>query len=323
MRVCLHNADETTAKFFSEEIGKHAVVVPGISDHYQATGFGVFPTSWNRIHSQQVVARVDTDSIKRMEKHHALVFLSPAGDPEYGEVKPLMVDLRGIEEIARLHLLHNVSARQPQPGMALGNPEMMAAMESGGGNGFDGDVRNMSNQAMNTAAHLAQDAFAANAAAQQGPNTGYPQAPEPVAYNEVPLPAPSGPATGAPAANGGNGTGAARMCGKCSKPAGKGKFCIECGSFIGAQDAAPAQPELVTSASILSSPASDVTQNAPPFPGFVKASDETQTNAPLPSQRQPVTSFNLDPAKMGFAQPLAQPAAQPQANAQPRRNGEL
>jgi len=319
IRVCLHNADETTAKFFSEEIGKHAVVVPGISDHYQATGFGVFPTSWNRIHSQQVVARVDTDSIKRMEKHHALVFLSPAGDPEYGEVKPLMVDLRGIEEIARLHLLHNVSARQPQPGMALGNPEAMAAMAGGGHGAFDGDVRNMSNQAMNTAAHLAQDAATANLAAQ-GANTGYPAVPEPVAYNEVPLTPVAGPVTGVPLGNGNNG---ARICGKCSKTAGKGKFCIECGSFIGVQEAAQTQLELITSASILGSPASDVTQNAPPFPGFVKTSDETQTNPPLPSQRQPVTSFNLDPAKMGFAQPLAQPTVQPQVNAQPRRNGEL
>ncbi len=115
IRVCLHNADETTARFFSDEIGKQAVIVPGLSDHFQNNGFGVFPTSWNRIHSQQVVARVDSDAIKRMEKQHALVYLSPAGDPEYGEVKPLMVDLRGIEEIARLHLLHNVSSRSGPP----------------------------------------------------------------------------------------------------------------------------------------------------------------------------------------------------------------
>jgi len=115
VRVCLHNADETTARFFSDEIGKQAVIVPGLSDHFQANGFGVFPTSWNRIHSQQVVARVDSDAIKRMEKQHALVYLSPAGDPEFGEVKPLMVDLRGIEEIARLHLLHNVSSRSGPP----------------------------------------------------------------------------------------------------------------------------------------------------------------------------------------------------------------
>lgn len=115
IRVVLHNADEYTANFFSEEIGKHAVVVPGVADHYQASGFGIFPTSWNRIHSQQVVARVDSDSIKRMEKHHALVFLAPAGDPEFGETKPFMVDLRGIEEIARLHLLHNVSSKDDDP----------------------------------------------------------------------------------------------------------------------------------------------------------------------------------------------------------------
>ncbi len=117
IRVCLHNADEQTAAFFSEEIGKHAIIVPGIADHYQSTGFGIFPSSWNRIHSQQVVARVDSDTIKRMEKQHALVYLAPAGDPEFGETKPFMVDLRGIEEIARLHLLHNVSARRgPAPG---------------------------------------------------------------------------------------------------------------------------------------------------------------------------------------------------------------
>ena len=115
VRVCLHNADEVTARFFSDEIGKQAVIVPGLSDHFQAGGGGVFPTSWNRIHSQQVVARVDADAIKRMEKQHALIYLSPAGDPEFGEVKPLMVDLRGIEEIARLHLLHNVSSRSGPP----------------------------------------------------------------------------------------------------------------------------------------------------------------------------------------------------------------
>jgi len=118
IRVCLHNADEQTALFFSDEIGKHAIIVPGIADHYQSTGFGIFPSSWNRIHSQQVVARVDSDTIKRMEKQHALVYLSPAGDPEFGETKPFMVDLRGIEEIARLHLLHNVTVRRSPSGAA-------------------------------------------------------------------------------------------------------------------------------------------------------------------------------------------------------------
>ncbi|MBX3075982.1 type IV secretory system conjugative DNA transfer family protein [Candidatus Obscuribacterales bacterium] len=123
IRVCLHNADEQTAAFFSEEIGKHAIIVPGIADHYQSTGFGIFPSSWNRIHSQQVVARVDSDTIKRMEKQHALVYLAPAGDPEFGETKPFMVDLRGIEEIARLHLLHNVSVRRGDgPGHAAPIP---------------------------------------------------------------------------------------------------------------------------------------------------------------------------------------------------------
>jgi hypothetical protein len=109
IRICLHNADDTTARFFSDEIGKHAVVIPGVSDHFGAGGFATFPTAWNRIHSQQVVARVDTDAIKRMEAFHGLLYLSPAGGA-FGEVKPLMVDLRGIEEIARIHLLHSKRA---------------------------------------------------------------------------------------------------------------------------------------------------------------------------------------------------------------------
>ena len=120
MRICMHNADESTSRFFSDEIGKHAVIVPGISDHFQSS-FGTFPVSWNRIHSQQVVPRVDPDSIKRMERHHALVYLSPAGDAEFGEVKPFMVDLRGIEEIARMHLLYSIPGRQPTPGEPAGS----------------------------------------------------------------------------------------------------------------------------------------------------------------------------------------------------------
>ncbi len=149
IRVCLHNADEATAKFFSDEIGKHAVIVPGISDHYDAKGFGIFPSTWNRIHSQQVVARVDTDSIKRMEKHHALVYLSPAGDSEFGETKPFMCDLRGIEEIARLHLLHNVTSRNNPPGLAAPVPGArpfsaapgMPVAASSGGNGVAASAR--------------------------------------------------------------------------------------------------------------------------------------------------------------------------------------
>ncbi len=142
IRVCLHNADESTAKFFSDEIGKHAIIVPGISDHYDANGFGIFPTSWNRIHSQQVVPRVDADGIKRMEKHHALVYLSPAGDPEFGEVKPFMCDLRGIEEIARLHLLHNVAGRGAPDG---GGPDLgpdggQGAGQGGGQGGHGGAI---------------------------------------------------------------------------------------------------------------------------------------------------------------------------------------
>lgn len=130
VRICLHNADETTARFFSEEIGKHSVIIPGLVDRYEATGFNIFPNSWNRVHSQQVVPRVDPDSIKRMEKHHALVYLAPAGDPEFGEVKPFMVDLRGIEEIARVHLLHNATARGDNNLEGNLKPESLANMDN-------------------------------------------------------------------------------------------------------------------------------------------------------------------------------------------------
>jgi hypothetical protein len=147
-----------------------------------------------------------------------------------------------------------------------------------------------------------------------------------------------------------------RICPLCSKIAGKGKFCIECGQFIGAAGSATtpgAQVELSTSAML----ASNSTQSAPPFPSYAGTNMQTnamqvadaqnayaqqnysqpgygqagqfpqdqqagyapsfaqvqpaqaqppaQVAAPI-TQRQPVTSFNLDPSKLGFAQPLGQ-----------------
>jgi type IV secretory pathway TraG/TraD family ATPase VirD4 len=210
VRICLHNADESTARFFSEEIGKHAVIIPGISDHYEAKGFGIFPSTWNRIHSQQVVPRVDPDSIKRMEKHHALVYLSPAGDAEFGETKPLMVDLRGIEEIARLHLLHNVTGRNlppsgPNPGFPPGGggpsaPAGPAPLPPG----VMGGIGSVLGQPVVAAA-------VASAVAQEG----------------VPAQAPAA-------------VRADRMCPHCGQAAGKGRFCIECGKPIGLPGVTPA-----------------------------------------------------------------------------------
>ncbi|HEY9731141.1 MAG TPA: type IV secretory system conjugative DNA transfer family protein [Drouetiella sp.] len=355
VRVCLHNADETTAAFFSQEIGKHAVVVPGISDHYMATGFGIFPTSWNRIHSQQVVARVDTDSIKRMEKHHALVYLAPAGDPEFGEVKPLMVDLRGIEEIARLHLLHNVSSRKPTPGGPdIGNEPMpdMTPPEFG-------EMPDLA----------AAASAAANGIAQSlPPFPGTPPASSAPAMPSFVQPGPS-PAAAPAATTSVNGV---RMCPSCNKAAGKGKFCIECGQFIGpaqtAQPAAAAQPqaELATSAVVINQPQQTISapQQAPqpvpvgagvahsaqlpPMPAFAsgpatadipqRPSSPARKQSPFHSpaqiaeaaqqalsgnayqapgqpntvlqggQRQPMTSFNLDPSRLGYTQQQPQSA---------------
>jgi hypothetical protein len=246
IRVCLHNADETTAKFFSEEIGKHAVVVPGVADHFQANGFGIFPTSWNRIHSQQVVARVDSDSIKRMEKHHALVYLSPAGDPEFGETKPFMVDLRGIEDIARLHLLHNVTARrqQPTPPPEGGVPGFGAP--GGAQPGFARPNVAQIFEAVDRMASMGASGQGADDAGSQFENA---QAP---AYGQGGFPAPG--AVGAPvpvgAAGGSTTSSQARMCQHCNKVAGKGKFCIECGQFIGLPQAGP-EVEMVTSAQLV------------------------------------------------------------------------
>lgn len=362
VRVCLHNADETTAKFFSEEIGKHAVVVPGISDHYMANGFGIFPTSWNRIHSQQVVARVDTDSIKRMEKHHALVYLSPAGDPEYGEVKPLMVDLRGIEEIARMHLLHNVSARRGPDGEMVNNPApdfaqptggmdmpagMYGAPGAGAGDayaaqqqGFGYDQSNAGGSGYEAAPQYdqaiqyAENAYAQPAYAQsQSGSFVQPELINPQYQS-------GGYQTQQPESNG------VRTCPLCVKPAGKGKFCIECGQFIGAPAVggteSGAYAQMSTSAQIIepayagvgasTAAAAQPDPNAPPFPSFARSNAAQIADAQNPygqaqqpvgagvGQRQPVTSFNLDPSKMGFAQPLSQ-----QANQQPggRRNNNL
>ncbi|MBU6450693.1 MAG: type IV secretory system conjugative DNA transfer family protein [Cyanobacteria bacterium REEB67] len=268
IRVCLHNADETTAKFFSEEVGKHAVIVPGIADHFQANGFGIFPTSWNRIHSQQVVARVDTDSIKRMEKHHALVYLSPAGDPEFGETKPFMCDLRGIEEIARLHLLHNVNARN-QSGQAEAAPSF-AAPSGGPGAGYPGgglSPGQIAGAAAQAAGFEGMPGFAASpahtgahapvqasgyapgqtGASPQGATGGYPAAAAASsASGAYAQQTQSGYMPVAPQAAGGD---AIRICPTCGKAAGRGKFCIECGQFIGLQ-AAPTV-DLSTSAQVL------------------------------------------------------------------------
>lgn len=272
IRVCLHNADETTARFFSDEIGKHAVVVPGVADHFQSGGFGVFPSSWNRIHSQQVVARVDPDAIKRMEKHHALVYLSPAGDPEFGEAKPFMVDLRGIEEIARLHLLHYMANRRVPPGGVVGNggtPEP----------GFD-------------------------------PNSGH-------GPNIPPLTPSIGPSNaadfasvgtfgGAPAAS--SDAAAVRVCPACKQLAGKRKFCIKCGYFLGPTDSVENLPvELQTTAALVEPSAVGAgfqgsplpSRRTPLFDGPIQMAEALQKQA-LAGQRQPVKSLNPNLTNLGL-----------------------
>ncbi|PZM77644.1 MAG: hypothetical protein DKT66_25525 [Candidatus Melainabacteria bacterium] len=310
VRVCLHNADETTAKFFSEEIGKHAVIVPGIADHYAASGFGIFPNSWNKIHSQQVVARVDPDSIKRMEKQHALVFLSPAGDAEFGECKPMMVDLRGIEEIARLHLLHNVSRRGVSPAAEAAGP--------------DGAPPNNPIPGAPPAPQMPEGAvpmFArglsqAQAFAQELVPDNFAPAPEQqVAYAEPAQYAqPAAVAQQAPAAQV---AASARICPACGKEAGQRKFCIECGHFMGVPqppvEQAQPQVELATSAAIVQPQhAAEAPSNAPPFPSFARQATGGSRSALLESPQA-----IADAAQTSYAQPAApeQPQAAPQAPA--------
>jgi type IV secretory pathway TraG/TraD family ATPase VirD4 len=281
VRVCLHNADETTAKFFSEEIGKHAVVVPGVSDHYLNSGFGIFPTSWNRIHSQQVVARVDPDAIKRMEKHHALVYLSPAGDPEFGEIKPLMVDLRGIEEIARLHLLHNVAGRRTPPGVApsaAGVPPGMVAMP--GAPGQMAGPAPMPSFAGGGPSSVAQAAAQAATGAVAG---AAPQLSQPGQMQD----------TGS----------APRICGKCGHSGGNRKFCIQCGNFLGSL---PSQVQLETSGALSNQGAP---QAAPqPYTGSYPVQAQPSLPQPQPSVAQPVSPN----APRAYAGPYpAQPNAPP------------
>lgn len=277
VRICLHNADESTARFFSEEIGKHAVIVPGIADQF--TGDSIFPVAWRRIHSQQVVARVDSDSIKRMEKHHALVFMAPAGDSEFGETKPLMVDLRGIEEIARLHLLHNVSSKpDPQSEAPLpteDEPHPVAEAETffAGAQAppppmtndimaiIKGEARVVAEEAAqdlskashsmeNLAEHLktpirkqepkADDASLAVKAEileQDTKSVSKNEVTEEVVAKEADSTSLSPTVTDAPKPKAKD-PAKGRVCPYCSKQAGKGRFCIECGKELGMMDKA-------------------------------------------------------------------------------------
>lgn len=281
VRICLHNADESTARFFSEEIGKHAVIIPGISDHYEAKGFGIFPSTWNRIHSQQVVPRVDPDSIKRMEKHHALVYLSPAGDAEFGETKPLMVDLRGIEEIARLHLLHNVTGRNLPPGGP--NP----AGPQGGGPSVPGAPAPLPPGVMGGIGSVLKPAVSAAVAAAVAPD--------------------GAPAQVAAAVR------SDRMCPHCGQAAGKGRFCIECGKPIGLPGVSPnpgaGGADLAAASTAVTTPsfvAAQVTGTVLPQAGVAPGAGV----APEPEYAAPIHNSVAPLSQMG-AKAMQQQALQP------------
>lgn len=380
IRVCLHNADEETAAFFSEEVGKHAVIVPGIADHYQSTGFGIFPTSWNRIHSQQVVPRVDPDGIKRMEKHHALVYLAPAGDPEFGETKPFMVDLRGIEEIARLHLLHNVTTRGDGDGSEAasgpgGQPAFASVTHPSDAinSAFSGDPKaaqaqppqqaeagneNVASQVTNAAQQVLGQLFGKPGAAPQAQAAGagggapFAQVPDstgaladasktsmetggaspeqpsggiqapgfaaiaggggPIRPGSHAMAAQTGspqninPKTGMPTPTAAHAQAPAqsgpRNCPHCNQVAGKGKFCIECGKFIGAGDGAQAPQAKPQVVGPMGSRPQDANKPQPRFGGL----DVTDRSS-LPAKQQ--TANQNAQAAPGFAS--GEPSAAP------------
>ncbi len=246
LRICLHNADESTSRFFSDEIGKHAVIIPGVSDHFKSS-FGTFPISWNRIHSQQVVPRVDPDAIKRMERHHALVYLSPAGDPEFGEVKPFMVDLRGIEEIARMHLLYSIPGRKPPAGGPEGAmlpppPPTHVPWEAVGG-GKPGGWTAAAFETVAKATEAAQAGQSVSASpATTASSTSVGRLADTLAGALPGIMPSSSPstigeavdnvlaATQAPA----QAMISERLCPSCKQPATNKKFCTNCGAFLGA-----------------------------------------------------------------------------------------
>lgn len=316
IRVCLHNADESTAKFFSDEIGKHAVIVPGISDSFD--GSSVFPRGWKRIHSQQVVARVDADSIKRMAKHHALVFLSQAADPEFGEIKPFMVDLGNIEDIARMHLLHNVSSRKgdalsaPPSDFSMGDvlsaaQDMPGAAAGAASSGMrQGPIIN-SQDVLSFASGVAVD----TAIASRNSSNDFSV---PVKEASVPVNAQDSrrDIVDQSAASAGQQTVSLsdRICGHCGGKAGKGRFCIGCGKPILQAEPSPVAVSEESALRDISSLSNDNSASL----------DQSVANSPaqevptqeISSKQVPDNSSSLNKGAMGsglFADPMLSAAS--------------
>ncbi len=224
-----------------------------------------------------------------MEKQHALVFLAAAGDAEFGECKPMMVDLRGIEEIARLHLLHNVSRRggtpmegsvptEPGAPSPEGGPDAPHAPSPEGGPDAP-HAPDMPGAVPSFARGLGQ----AQAFAQEMDPSHHEAPAQQAAFSAEPAQQMQ-PAMAQPAAQVAT---SARICPACGKEAGQRKFCIECGQFMGVpQPVEQAQPqvELATSAAIVApQPAAEAAGNAPPFPSFARQQPVLNRSALLES----------------------------------------
>lgn len=254
-----------------------------------------------------------------MEKHHALVYLSPAGDPEFGETKPFMVDLRGIEEIARLHLLHNVTARGPQPDEEVAAEPPQSSIVPGGllPKSLGQAIQAMSpvikpavDAVSQTAAKVMPDPVKAQATAAEVQNRPpFPFAPGPaptVSHMQSSAPAaasaqPVAPPENQPAASVSASNEGLKICQHCQKPAGKGRFCIECGKFVGQANNQTGAPDNLRAAvhDGASLPASQF--------GQYQNEQSAEAKPPFPTsanmhRKPPVTSLNADLTKIGLPQ---------------------
>ena len=268
-----------------------------------------------------------------MEKHHALLYLSPAGDPEFGEVKPLMVDLRGIEEIARLHLLHNIPGRFAPPSGAEAVPAAPTHVpwqsHIGEGSFTGATAENIANAAQGqfgiaggavpagtistTAVGKLADTLTSAIPAIPNNLSASPMA------NAMPIPIGQSASPQASAEQ------TQRLCPACNQPVVNKKFCTKCGAFLGPAptDVSPPRVELATSATIVgrneSRQAGQVATSAsPPFPFATSA----PANQPVQNTVENMTP-SATPERKTIGQVLRQTYSQSadigEANPAPKR----
>jgi hypothetical protein len=194
--------------------------------------------------------------------------VSQAAQSVFGQIlgRPVRNDMDGNEQGAPqgfggpqgFAAVPTAAATFAAAGRAMSHSEGLAAQRTGqiaggapggtppfaGGGAIDPNDPFASLQGASRMAAQAMDPMSAAAAAAGVPagaglGAGLPAGVAPVAAGVSALAAASAPAM-IPAATGG----AERSCPLCGKIAGKGKFCIECGQFIGAAETAPVPTQI-------------------------------------------------------------------------------